>query len=350
MKTILQFLITLLAFSGATGLSAQDLHFSQFYMSPLALNPAMPGAQHDLQTAFNYKNQWQSIGNPYKTMAFSFDMRVNKNKVSRGFLAAGVNFFSDKAGDAKMGTTQGNLAVAYHVRLNASNTLGAGIMTGFAQRSMNFGALKWGNQYDGTAYNSALSPDEPAGNNSFSYLDLGAGIDWNFDNLSGRKQVTSNHDQKFNLGVALFHVNQPKYSFYATQEEKLYMKTIVHGTGTFSIVNSNVAIVPGFMYARQGPAQEIYAGSLIRYVIGMDSKYTGFKQGAAFSVGAYMRAKDAVAATMLLEYANYALGVSYDVNTSSLRTASNARGGFEISLRYVAPNPFTPKTSSSFFN
>ncbi|HEU4719474.1 MAG TPA: PorP/SprF family type IX secretion system membrane protein [Bacteroidia bacterium] len=331
-------------------IAAQDIHFSQFYMSPLTVNPALAGAQHDMTVAINYKDQWQSVASPYKTVAASWDMRMMQSKNKKGFAAVGVNFFSDRSGDAKLGTTQGNATVAYHVRLNSNNTFGGGVQAGFAQRSISFGSLTWGNQFDGLAYNATLPSGEPAAGATVSYADFGGGLDWNFDNRSGAKNVTDNHDQKINFGIALYHIGEPKYAFYSASQEKLFMRYSVHGSALLSVPNSNIAFAPAFMYEMQGPSKELYAGSLLRFSLSQDSKYTGFKQGAAISFGGFLRAKDAVAAVMLLEYSHYALGISYDVNVSGLKTASNSRGGIEIALRFVSPNPFQPSSSSSFFN
>jgi type IX secretion system PorP/SprF family membrane protein len=305
----------------------------------------MAGALYDLQAIANYRDQWQSLGAPYKTMAVSYDMRLNKKRAKKGFWAAGVNFFSDKAGDLQMGTTQVNLTAAYHVRLNDYNTIGAGLQGGFAQRSLNYGAMRTGSQYNGNTFDGSLPTGESVGASSVSYVDAGGGLVWTYNNTSGSNKVTDNHDLKINIGFAMFHPHQPDYSFYK-DGEKLYMKFVLHGNALISIPSTNVAFVPGFMYYKQGPATEIYAGSLIRYKLKQDSKYTGFSKGAAFSLGAYYRAGDAVAAAMLLEYSNYAIGVSYDVNTSPLKTASSARGGMEITLRFVNPNPFVSGGSS----
>ncbi|HET6990711.1 MAG TPA: PorP/SprF family type IX secretion system membrane protein, partial [Bacteroidia bacterium] len=334
----------------ATALFGQDIHFSQFYMSPLTINPGMAGAQYDMQAILNYKNQWQSVTHPYKTFGASFDTRLNKNKSSAGYFAAGINFFSDKAGTINMGTTQGSLSLAYHAKLNGYNTFGGGLQAGFAQRSVSYSSIEWGNQYDGTAYNPALNSGEPLTAASFTHMDFGVGIVFNHDNTSGMKNVTNNHDEKLTFGLSVMHINQPKYSFYGTADDKLYMKIVAHGSAILSLPNSNVAFAPGFMYAHQGKYQEIYAGTLLRFLIGQDSKYTGFKQGSAFSIGGYFRAKDAIAATMLLEYSNYAFGFSYDVNISKLKTSTSARGGVEVTLRYVSPNPFQAKHSISSFN
>jgi type IX secretion system PorP/SprF family membrane protein len=319
---------------------AQDIHFSQFYMSPLTQNPALTGAEHELQAVLNYKNQWASVADPYTTIAGSFDMRLGKSKGNKGFWAVGINFYSDKAGDAQLGTAQANLSVAYHVWLAQYSTLGGGLQLGYAQRSINYSALQWGNQYDGTTYNAALPTGEPTSvSNSVSYIDGSAGINWNYDNTSGGINVTDNHDLKADVGFAVFHVNQPKYSFY-TSSEKLYMRYVFHGNGLISLQNSNLALAPGFVMYLQGGAYEIYLGSLVRFKLKQDSKYTGIMKSAALSIGAYYRTKDALVAAMLLEYSNYAFGISYDINTSTLTTASNGRGGMEVSLRYVLPNPF----------
>ena len=331
---------------------AQDIHFSQFDFSPLTLNPATAGAQHAMQAIFNYKDQWQSVATPYKTIAFSYDMRFRTKKTSKkGFAAAGINFFSDKAGDAKIGTSQGNLTGAYHVVLNSYNTVGAGFQVGFAQHSMNAGALQWGNQYDVSAFNPGLFSGETSNmSNSFSYADLSGGIFWNFDNAMGSDPVINNHAFKGNFGLAFFHVNQPGYSYYASSDSKLYMKTVVHGGMLYGIPNSCFSLVPSFVYTRQGPSQEIFAGALFRYAtLRDDARYTGFKSGAAISAGIFVRAKDAVTATVLLEYSSYSFGVSYDINTSGLQTASAKKGGLELSLRFAFPNPFNPKMSRSIF-
>ncbi|MFI5151012.1 MAG: PorP/SprF family type IX secretion system membrane protein [Bacteroidia bacterium] len=317
---------------------AQDTHFSQFYMSPLTQNPALAGAQYEKEGYLNYRNQWSSVTTPFRTMAGSYDMHLKQKKSEKGFWAGGLNLYSDKAGEAQLSSFQLNLSGAYHIWLDEFNTLGAGVQLGFAQRSLG-STFSTGSQFNGMAYDPGLSVQESIGNSSVSYLDAGTGIVWNYNNNSGAIKVTDNHEMKFTFGAALFHPNQPSVSFYHAGD-KLYLKYVVHGSALLSIPNTNIAFVPGFVYSMQGPSTEIYAGTLIRYKLKQDSKYTGRNKGTALSMGAYYRAGDAVSATLLLEYSNYAIGYSYDVNGSSLQSASHYRGGSEITLRFVSPNPF----------
>ena len=91
--------------------------------------------------------------------------------------------------------------------------------------------------------------------------------------------------------------------------------------------------------------------SIIYFNHVVDSKYTGFKQRSAIGIGAYYRNQDALIVNLLIEKGKYAVGFSYDINASGLARASKSRGGFEITLRMVTPNPFLyQKRSRAMFN
>ncbi|MBD3637461.1 MAG: PorP/SprF family type IX secretion system membrane protein [Crocinitomicaceae bacterium] len=323
---------------------SQDIHFSQFYMNPLQQNPAMAGAVYPMEANINYKDQWRSVGAPYKTFAMGYHMRFDMKRRSHGYFAAGVNFFSDQAGDSKMGTGKGILSLAYHLKLNEYNRLGAGVYGGFLQRKIDFTSLTWASQFDG----QILDPSLQGGINgtaSFNKFDVGGGMTWVYNNTGGDIKVTGNNDLNFNLGVGVFHLTRPEYSYLGTGE-RLPMRFVVHGGGVVALADSKWAVVPGFLYYKQGAAQEIFVGTLMRYMLSQNSKFTGFKNGAALYTGAYFRAKDAIVAKLIIEYAGWAFGISYDVNFSGLQVASTYRGGLELSLRFVAPNPFQTSRGS----
>ena len=336
---------TVLIISSAKSLS-QDIHFSQFDLAPLQQNPALAGALYGVEANINYKDQWRTIGAPYKTFAVGYDMRLTKKQNPNGFLALGGHLFSDKAGDSNMGTTQGNISLAYHVRLNKYNLLGAAIQPGFFQRSVDFNGLQWGNQFDGMNYNQFLSSGEMQGSQSFTKYDLGTGMVWSYNNTGGDIHVTDNHDLNFHAGFSVFHLTRAKYSFL-NSGEKLYMKFVVHGGGVMSIGDTKMAFCPSFFYYRQGPAQEIYFGGMFRTLLTQDSKFTGFKNASAIYFGGYYRTRDAITLRLMYEYAGWGFGVSYDVNTSSLKDATNTRGGLELALRLVTSLSNAPGSNHS---
>ncbi len=321
---------------------AQDIHFSQFFMTPMLLNPAQAGAQQNMRIILNYKNQWNSVAQPYSTGNFSFDAKLGK-KNKKAFSGLGLNISQDKSGSPFIKTFQASLAYAVHVHLNDKSTLGAGLYGGVIQRSINYNDIQWMNQYDGMSYNPALSSKEPTAGIALTAFDAGAGI--NYEYRKSEKYMTGNDNRRFSMGASVFHVTQPAYSFYGTGE-KLYLKAVGYANAEIGIPNSNISVVPGVIYSQQGPASELIAGTLFQYQLTADSKYTGFVKASSLSLGAYYRGRDAIIATALFKISQYAIGVSYDVNISGLKTASTGRGGFEISLRFVNPNPFLYKGAS----
>ncbi len=161
------------------------------------------------------------------------------------------------------------------------------------------------------------------------------------------RRVTDNNDFRVNFGAAVYHVSRPSYSFQGNND-KLYAKFVLHGNALLSIPYSNIGFVPGLIVYKQGGPSEVLAGTLVRYVLNQKSKYTGNKTTSAVSIGAYYRGRDAAIIGFLLEYSKYAIGMSYDVNVSRLKVASVGKGGFELSLRFNAANPFMVNSRSRF--
>src|ERR1700752_5198050 len=96
---------------------AQDVHFTQYFTSPLTLNPAMTGlVAEDLRFAADYREQWSSVSpNPYVTGTMSYDMAMLKGKLPEGdALEIGVMGLYDKSGSGGLTNTTVGLSMAYH--------------------------------------------------------------------------------------------------------------------------------------------------------------------------------------------------------------------------------------------
>lgn len=329
-------------------LNAQDIHFSQINNTNLFQNPANTGAFNgDQRASIHYKNQWASVATPFTTYGFAFDMGTLKKKTKSGFLGVGVVVYNDKAGDNKMQTLNGGLTLAWHQYLNDNNMLSGGIASSVIQNSISPSTMQWDNQYDGTGYNANLSSGETRSFQSILQFSVGGGLLYTYK--SKDKTMSSNDGVSANLGGGVYHINQPKYSFYQVTDERQYSKIVVHGGMSIGILNSILAVQPSFLYQSQGSSQEIVAGSMLRYRIQEASHYTGFKSEFALSAGLFYRVKDAMIAQFLFEYSYFAIGVSYDINTSVLNTASNSKGGMELMLKFSNPNPFKATKSSARF-
>ena len=329
--------------------SGQDIHFSMYNLIPVVINPAQVGAYKNFQAILNYKSQWTSISpNAYKTMLFQCETRINKRKWKTKWMSAGLNLFTDKAGDGNMKTTQINGYYGGHMELSPKSTLGAGFTAGFVQRSLSFDNFKWDSQYINGSYNSMAQSNEPIGTSRYGYVDPGAGIVYQYN--KGQMYSTANDQIIVRTGYSVFHWGLPRYSYYHNSDEKLYTKHIGHVDALIGIKNSNFSVVPGVLYMRQGPASEILPGCYIRYKLKEQAKYTGFVKGSSISVGTSLRVKDAFVTSIQYERDTYTIGLSYDINVSTLKTATSGKGGFEISIRYATPNPFLFKSVASFQN
>lgn len=313
---------------------AQDIHFSQFSETPLLVNPSMTGLYEGYQrVAINYKNQWVAMGSPYNTGVATFDMPFFNDKKDKGYFGAGLNVFKDKAGDSQFGTTQVNLSVSGILPMNEFNKISVGLQGGFAQRSANITALQWGNQYTGQALDPNLPSNEINNLSSFSYADIATGVVYEFSNVN-----SSSFTQdilKINAGVSCFHINKPVQKFFQSGSELLYQKWVAHSAARWDIPGTKFSFIPSVMYLKQGSFSEINLGTLIRYRMQSASKITGFYSESAVSFGCHYRFKDAVVPQFYFEVADYAIGISYDINTSSYSEVSNAKGGIELSLKYT---------------
>lgn len=324
-------------------ITAQDIHFSQFNNSPLTLNPANTGVfPGSMRFIANYKDQWGKVTTPFKTYGFSYDAGIFKQAWTNGYMGAGISLFNDKAGDSKMGITQVNLSISCLRKLNKTNTLTAGVQGGFAQRSLSTNSLTWDNQYNGLYHDPSLPSNDISSSPSFFYQDYSAGILWNYNR--GEGYMTANNQFSANLGVAIIHINKPHQTFIG-QSDNLYQKYVIHGGLTYGINNSKASIVPSFLTVFQGKSKEISVGTLVKYDLKTASHYTGFVKNASVYLGGHYRWADAVVITAQVEFSDWLLGISYDVNTSKLNTVSNGMGGLEVSLRYIVPvkGKFKPK-------
>src|SRR5271154_217770 len=99
---------------------AQDLHFSQWFNSPLTTNPANTGfiPDADYRLGANYRNQWSTIMSvPYTTMSVWGDAQVLRNKIENGWLGLGGVILRDQAGSGTLTSTEVYGSVAYHQML-----------------------------------------------------------------------------------------------------------------------------------------------------------------------------------------------------------------------------------------
>ena len=326
-----------LLLTGYNSGDCQDVHFSQYYQTPLIINPALTGVfSGDQRGIINYRNQLTDFA-PFTTYSLSVDSRILKKKLKDKYFGAGLFLYHDEAGDNKLSTTQAHISLSSTIEIAKNHSLSAGLQGGIAQKVMNGGSFKWGSQYDGLGYDPTKS-GESAYFENYTFGDFSAGVTWSFG--KSETNISSNDYLGATAGFAVYHINTPKQGI---DLEKLSREFVIHGSVVIGMKGKPLALIPSILFLNQGPLKEVNVGGLVRYAIKRESKYTGFLKAVSVYGGIYYRTGDAIIPTFLMEVANYALGLSYDMNVSALNEASNGNGAFEISLRFINPDPFKHK-------
>lgn len=346
---VLRKIVGIVLLFSCLSLSAQDIHFSQFYLAPLHLNPALTGVMDATQRVnMNYRNQWAAVAGSgaYNTYSASYDRRQEVGRYD--YFGVGFSLWGDQAGDSNFGTTQAKLSFAYtkkisgswskQVRRNLKKSglyLSVGADAGITQRRVSQNDLRWPSQVTNGVYDPSAGFAENIPNDNFIYPDLTGGL-----MLYGLDQ----NNNSFYIGGALHHLNQANISFL-NREESLYSRLTIHAGGEL-VMNKRMSIVPNLVYMSQGPHLEIIPGSAIRFNIG---EYEGIKD--FFELGAWFRVvkntdgsatsigSDAIIVYSKFSFSNYSIGFSYDYNTSALNQAATANGAFELTVSYMLYDP-----------
>jgi len=302
---------------------AQDVHFSQYFNSPLLINPALTGNFKGTgRFIFNYKNQWSSLtSNPYKTMAFSYDRPIIKNN-----FFVGINILDDRAGDSEMSLTQIGLNIASKVKIQANDFLKLGIQIAWSYRSINFDNLTWNSQFNGSSIDPNLNSGEINFQESFNYIDFSTGMLWTH---------VIKENKQFTLGTSAFHISKPAFDSFITYDE-VHIRWTVHGDLSIPVLRENLILDPSFQVMFQGPFREINFGISTKYIYGLDTRLIG--NPSYISFGIFYRYRDAIIINTRFNFkSQFDVDLSYDINISKLRTASRINGGIELSLIYTIP-------------
>lgn len=311
----------------------QDIHFSQFMNSSFLYNPGNTGlvnGEHRL--LLNYRSQWGGVATPYNTYSFTYDTKMFKKETNKAKMGIGIGAYKDIAGDTEFGTTSILLSSSAMLKLDNFHTLSVGLQGGVMQNSINNSKMMWVDQYDGNGYDSEIPSGESSTFNSNPFVgDFNAGVVWNYGTSDAT--ITSNDLFSAQAGISVSHLSRQSIKI-TNFDEKIYNKFTVHGKSFIGIKNTGYAVVPGFMWQKQGPSSELILGSYFRTKLKVESRYTGIFKESAISFGLFYRVGDAFIPKLGMEIFNFNLGLSYDVRVSGLSGAS----GYEISLQYIIPN------------
>jgi type IX secretion system PorP/SprF family membrane protein len=317
----------------------QDIHFSQFYHSPLTMNPANTGVfDGDFRAGLNYRNQWRStISKPFKTGSIFYDMGIKPKGLNRGKIGVGGLIFYDKAGSGDLSNTSIFGTGSYMISVGPvrDHHLSFGLQIGLVTKTIDYTLLFFEDQFDvngvgpGQPGFTKTTADEQG--ESMSYIDVNLGANWSHrftDKIVG------------NGGMALFHINGPKETLAGDIENKLNSRFVLHLGATY-MINEKISLEPGFRFMSQAKDQEINLGSLVTYKMGEAGPTDITLLGGLWTrMSMGNKNTDALYPMVGARYKQWQGGLSWDINVSSLQQASSGiNGAPEIAIIYIGNLP-----------
>ncbi|MFD0794146.1 PorP/SprF family type IX secretion system membrane protein [Mucilaginibacter litoreus] len=251
MKVLRKYCLTLLitAIIPVVTARAQDHMYSQFFNSPVYLNPALNGQfEGDLRMNLIYRNQYTSIPGNLSYLSASIDYNVPQ-------FGGGLGLIFTRSSEGTAYLNKNNIAGIYSYSVGSQDyVLSFGIQAGVTNRSIDYSKLVFGDQIDpslGYIPGSVSGADRPDFNNKF-YFDAGAGI-----NLTLKS---------FNIGGAAQHINRPNESFTGTPAQ-LPVRATLHASYRYNLSKDDNLyddeksyLIPSVIFYKQGNAQSLNAG------------------------------------------------------------------------------------------
>ncbi|MBS1594826.1 MAG: PorP/SprF family type IX secretion system membrane protein [Bacteroidetes bacterium] len=314
------------------GVFAQDIHFSEWWATPVAMNPALTGKFNGLiRGTFAYRNQWFLIPtlnqtSPYQTMQASVDGSIASERLNNNKFGVGLMFFNDKAGDGSLTTNSAMASVAYHQAVDryGKSHLSFGLQAGFVMKQVQYQNLIFESQLDGFGWNRNINSGEAFTGKPIIYPDVNVGV-----------AFASRPTEKFayNFGASVNHIAAPRESFLGDESSRINRRFNVHGSLEINAGYDNQwTFVPTLLFMMQGQAQQ--------YNFGLGINYQTTNEHLGVFAGAFGRANskaafDAAILNAGVDVYNARIGLAYDINISGLSGASKSQGALEASIVYI---------------
>ncbi len=304
-------------------INAQDLHYSQFYNSPLNLNPATVGIFNgDKRFSLSFRDQWRFVPVPWTTFSLAYDFKKYLAD-DKHFIGLGGNLNYDRQGDSKLTLTGINLGASYNRSLNASSIISGGLMLGYNTRAFNSDKLTWDKQWNGIVFDPNSSSGELSNVRRISLFEVAAGVNYRWQ---------KSERTKVDVGIGAYHVNQPSATF-SSNSENLPTHFTFSAIGNMRLSNQ-IDIQLSALNQKQEKYNETVVGGLFKFYINQKrGKETQIHAGIGY------RTSGSLIPTFALQFNEWYASFSYDLDSNQFNsTTSSNRGGPEFHVRYIIKN------------
>ncbi|NOT36512.1 MAG: PorP/SprF family type IX secretion system membrane protein [Saprospiraceae bacterium] len=303
-------------------LKAQDPVFSQYYSSPLQINPAFTGLLDGVRLGANYRNQWPFIDQSFKSYV-TYNLFYDQffTSIKSGF---GMEITSDQAGDGFMRNTKISGFYGYKIPINRKgHVIKGGLELAYVNMSIGWDKFIFRDQIDpvngyqtggGTIISKDIRPQDIKPN----YIDIGMGILY--------------YSPLYYVGASIKHMNSPDIGILVNASSggtSLPPRINIHSGFEIPLYNDSRKkrhiLSPSMAIITQSSFFQLNVGT--QYLF--NNIYTGlFYRHARLN-------PDAAILILGFKKDNYKIGYSFDFTVSSLTISQG--GSHELSFLYQIP-------------
>lgn len=312
-------LCCLLAVIGSGLAYSQGIQFTQFNATSLALNPAYTGMMNGtIRGSALYRSQWGSVTVPYISAYASVDGRTKYFK-NGDYMGMGGNTTYSRAGDGNLINYSAMGAFAYHKSIGwkkkKPKSVALGVQGGYARSSIDLSKLY---------FNNPTPPFIPIG------IGVGSFVRHWVMNAGAAFSQSLNERVNYIVGVSVNNINQPNDALLKKQSADMgFDMQYTASAGANLQVAERFSLRPAVIYSVRYSQNDFIAGNEFAQRLGRGKSRT-----YAF-LGFWYRSGDALALTAGIAKGTIRVTAAYDYNMSTLNSASNGNGGFEVSLTYL---------------
>lgn len=326
---ILSFFIFCLVWS-QTSLAQNEIHFTQFQMAPVQLNPALIGGfEGTFRIGGIYRDQWFTAvsegSSSFKTLDMFVDVNIIRGLRMQDWISAGLGYDAlDQAGAIGLKNTFSRLGIAYHLaNKKRTNIITLGVQRASKSTTINTISPEQARGPDGTDVNTAnMSGTNMNGELEGDYSDWIFGLTYN---MRGK-------ETDFIVGVKAHQLFNPRFSIAGGSEQ---IEPLIAVFSRYQMpIGEKMSLAPSILYQTNGPASELVIQSRVGY---------GLNKDLAINGGLGLRTGDAIQILLGADYKQYQIGASYDINISNLSEATGGVGAFELALNYTGIIQKKPK-------
>lgn len=290
----------------AGSIYGQDAIFSQFFSSPLYLNPAFAGAQDCSRISTNYRNQPFPEFGTFSTFNVSYDQKLQA-------LSGGVALLvtSDHQGGLIM-KNQISAIYAYHLQASDNLFINFGAQAGYYRKDLNWNRLEFSDQYNPFTGEVLPQTETPPDQTFRHAANFAAGI--------------LIYNDMFYGGLAAHNLTSPRESFF--EDFRLALKYTAHfgmtisteGRGPAGVTQQGLYISPNVILQSQADFHRINYG----FYLGLEPLLGGVWLRQS------LNGPDALIFLLGITHGNYRVGYSYDYSLSGY--SGGIQGAHEISV------------------